>query len=98
MEIKCGKYTIKSDKWNFWIEETRKVDEKKRKKKDGDDERDCRVTGYFLDWQDLMHDFNEQKLRSSDAKTVKEILETVNEAKKETEMLIKKLPSIRREK
>ena len=98
MEIKCGKYTIKSDKWNFWIEETRKVDEKKRKKKDGDDERDKRVTGYFLDWQDLMHDFNEQKLRSSDAKTVKEILETVNEAKKETEMLIKKLPSIRREK
>lgn len=66
MNIDCGKYIIKSDPLNLWIEEkytTKKGDEATRV-----------VTGYAPDFKTLFQNFVKRRLRSSDAESVRSYL------------------------
>lgn len=71
MNIDCGKYIIKSDPLNLWVEE-------KYKTKKGDEATRV-VTGYAPDLKTLLQNFVKRRLRSSDAETVKGFLSDLEE-------------------
>ena len=85
MEIKKGKYTLKSDKFCAWIEEEVKIKEGKRK---GETET-RRVTGYFRNFEQLLNDFLETNTKDSDAKALEEVIKEIEKAAKDAKKIIR---------
>lgn len=71
MEIKVGRYYLRSDAWSIWIEE-----EYQSKGKDGKPGRVQRrkVAGYTNSIDTLIRQFLEHKHRASEATTVAELI------------------------
>lgn len=77
MNIKRGRYTIRTDKYNIWIEE---------KTESG---KTATVThGYYRDLDKCMKDFVKRKTLGSDETSVKKALERLSEALKDAESMI----------
>lgn len=85
MEIRAGKYTIKSDKFCAWVEEEAKIKDGKRK---GETET-RRVTGYFRNFEQVLDDFIETKVKGSDAKSVEEVLKILDRATKDAKRIVR---------
>lgn len=81
MEIKQGKYILKSDRYTFWIEE-----EYTNKKGDIGT---VRVAGYCMTIARLLEDFADKKLHDSDATTLEEVLTALKEAESDIKALAK---------
>lgn len=79
MKIKRGRYTIRTDKWNIWIEE--KVETESGKTATVNH-------GYYRDLDKCMKDFVKRKTLGSDETSVKKALERLSEALKDAESMI----------
>ena len=75
MNIDCGKYIIKSDPLNLWVEE-------KYKTKKGDEATRV-VTGYAPDLKTLLQNFVKRRIRSSDAENVRSFLSDLAQAERD---------------
>ena len=86
MDIKAGKYTLRSDSQCFWIEET-KVTEKEDGTK-GKPYR-ARVSGYYAHIEDLLADFITRRFRSSDKEKMEDVLNELAEAVKDSKKIVR---------
>lgn len=78
MRIEVGKYVLYSDKWSMWICEKYEVRKKKTKEPTGKiDER--RITGYVTSLPRLLENFRTKKIGDSDAESIEELLEVLND-------------------
>ena len=86
MDIKAGKYTLRSDSQCFWIEET-KVTEKE----DGTEgkEYQVRASGYYAHIEDLLADFITRRFRSSDKEKMEDVLSELAEAVKDSKKIVR---------
>jgi hypothetical protein len=85
MEVKIGKYIIKSDAYCMWMEE-----EYSGKTKGGVEKVATRqVAGYVKTFEELLVNFMEKRLRSSDATEVKEVLAEFAKCEADIKKLIK---------
>ena len=86
MDIKAGKYTLRSDSQCFWIEET-KVTEKE----DGTEEKEyqVRASGYYAHIEDLLANFITRRFRSSDKEKMGDVLEELAEAVKDSKKIVR---------
>ena len=86
MDIKAGKYTLRSDSQCFWIEET-KVTEKE----DGTKGKpyQARVSGYYAHTEDLLADFITRRFRSSDKEKMEDVLNELAEAVKDSKKIVR---------
>lgn len=86
MDIKAGKYTLRSDSQCFWIEET-KVTEKE----DGTKGKpyQARVSGYYAHIEDLFADFITRRFRSSDKEKMEDVLSELAEAVKDSKKIVR---------
>lgn len=83
MEIKSGRYTLKSDKFSMWLEEEYISEEEKSKGK----LMTRRVAGYCTSLEALFQDFIDQKLKDNDAKSVEEVIKILDKASKEVRQI-----------
>lgn len=79
MEIKVGKYTLKSDRFCCWLE-------KESKGKDGKI-RQARVSGYFRDFGMLLDDFIDRRVKDSDANDMKQALAEIDASLKDAKKI-----------
>lgn len=87
MKIKMGKYTIKSDSMNIWIEE-----ERESKRKDGTmGTTMVKVGGYCRTIDDTLKSFMHYKVRDSEANSIREFLADIKQMELDVEMMIDKL-------
>ena len=86
MDIKAGKYTLRSDSQCFWIEET-KVTEKE----DGTKGKpyQARVSGYYAHIEDLLANFITRRFRSSDKEKMEDVLSELAEAVKDSKKIVR---------
>lgn len=77
MEIRVGSYIIKSDQFNIWIEKTYGKDEEGKKIKSR------RICGYHRKWEECIEDFINRETGKTDAKSVTEVLQAIEQARKE---------------
>lgn len=86
MDIKAGKYTLRSDSQCFWIEET-KVTEKE----DGTEEKEyqVRASGYYAHIEDLLANFITRRFRSSDKEKMEDVLNELAEAVKDSKKIVR---------
>lgn len=86
MDIKAGKYTLRSDSQCFWIEET-KVTEKE----DGTEgkEYQVRASGYYAHIEDLLANFITRRFRSSDKEKMEDVLNGLAEAVKDSKKIVR---------
>ena len=86
MDIKAGKYTLRSDSQCFWIEET-KVTEKE----DGTKGKpyQARVSAYYAHIEDLLADFITRRFRSSDKEKMEDVLNELAEAVKDSKKIVR---------
>ena len=86
MDIKAGKYTLRSDSQCFWIEET-KVTEKE----DGTEgkEYQVRASGYYAHIEDLLANFITRRFRSSDKEKMEDVLNELTEAVKDSKKIVR---------
>ena len=86
MDIKAGKYTLRSDSQCCWIEET-KVTEKE----DGTKGKpyQARVSGYCAHIEDLLADFITRRFRSSDKEKMEDVLSELAEAVKDSKKIVR---------
>ena len=86
MDIKAGKYTLRSDSQCFGIEET-KVTEKE----DGTKGKpyQARVSGYYAHIEDLLADFITRRFRSSDKEKMEDVLSELAEAVKDSKKIVR---------
>ena len=86
MDIKAGKYTLRSDSQSFWIEET-KVTEKE----DGTEgkEYQVRASGYYAHIEDLLANFITRRFRSSDKEKMEDVLNELAEAVKDSKKIVR---------
>lgn len=85
MDIKVGKYHIKSDSMCMWIEE-----EYCGKTKGGKEKTYTRrASGYCLNFEQLFNNFKEHKTRESTATDVKELLADLALIEEEIKEMIK---------
>lgn len=87
MKISIGKYTIKSDPYNLWIEEEYIA---KSKKKDGTEVEKLRgrnITGYHKTWESLIQSFIGRGIGRSDAEDVKKLMADIADVKRDAIML-----------
>lgn len=86
MDIKAGKYTLRSDSQCFWIEET-KVTEKE----DGTEgkEYQVRASGYYAHIEDLLANFITRRFRSSDKEKMEDVLNELAEAVKDSTKIVR---------
>lgn len=85
MEIKQGKYILKSDKFCLWIEEEYKSQDEKTKGKT----MTRRVAGYCVSLSRLLDDFVEKKLKDNDAKSMEEVIKILDKTSKEVKQIAK---------
>lgn len=71
VKIEVGRYTINSDKWNWWIEEKYEVEKGKNKGSIATK----RVTGYCRTFERCLQTFRERGIGDSDTNTLEEVLE-----------------------
>ena len=86
MDIKAGKYTLRSDSQCFWIEETRVTE------KDGGEagkEYQVRASGYYAHIEDLLADFVTRRFRSSDKQMMEDVLNELAEAVKDSKKIVR---------
>lgn len=86
MEIRVGKYIIKSDQWSCWIEEEYTGKDSKTGK---DKKMTRRVAGWDTNFDNLLHSFTQHKHMASEAKTVEEFLKVVKQTAEDTEAINK---------
>lgn len=82
MKLKRGKYTIKSDAYNIWIEKDYEV---KNKHKDGTESTKVRsrnITGFHRTWSSLMREFVGRSVKESDAEEIQELMADIAEAQR----------------
>lgn len=79
MKIKRGRYTIRTDKWNIWIEEKTETESGKTA---------IVNHGYYRDIGKCMKDFVKRKTLGSDETSVKKALERLSGALKDAENII----------
>ena len=86
MDIKSGKYTLRSDSQCFWIEETRVAE-----KEDGTEgkEYQVRASGYYAHIEDLLADFITRRFRSSDKEKMEDVLNELAEAVKDSKKIVR---------
>ena len=86
MDIKAGKYTLRSDSQCFWIEETRVAE-----KDDGTEgkEYQARVSGYYAHIEDLLADFITRRFRSSDKEKMEDVLNELTDAVKDSKKIVR---------
>ena len=86
MDIKAGKYTLRSDSQCFWIEETRVTE-----KEDGEagKEYQVRASGYYAHIEDLLANFITRRFRSSDKEKMEDVLNELAEAVKDSKKIIR---------
>lgn len=86
MDIKAGKYTLRSDSQCFWIEETRVTE-----KEDGTEgkEYQVRASGYYAHIEDLLANFITRRFRSSDKEKMEDVLNELAEAVKDSKKIIR---------
>lgn len=87
MNIKIGRYYLRSDKFCLWIDT-----ESANKDKHGNPTGKTtvrRVAGYSRTWEHLLSSFVEVQHRDNDAQTVKELLQVFKQVAEDTEALKK---------
>ena len=86
MDIKAGKYTLRSDSQCFWVEETRVAE-----KDDGTEgkEYQARVSGYYAHIEDLLSDFITRRFRSSDKEKMEDVLNELADAVKDSKKIVR---------
>ena len=86
MDIKAGKYTLRSDSQCFWIEETRVTE-----KEDGTEgkEYQVRASGYYAHIEDLLANFVTRRFRSSDKEKMEDVLNELAEAVKDSKKIVR---------
>ena len=86
MDIKAGKYTLRSDSQCFWIEETRVAE-----KEDGEagKEYQVRASGYYAHIEDLLANFITRRFRSSDKEKMEDVLNELAEAVKDSKKIVR---------
>ena len=86
MDIKAGKYTLRSDSQCFWIDAT-KVTEKE----DGTKGKpyQARVSGYYAHIEDLLADFITRRFRSSDKEKMEDVLSELADAVKDSKKIVR---------
>ena len=86
MDIKAGKYTLRSDSQCFWIEETRVTE-----KEDGTEgkEYQVRASGYYAHIEDLLAEFVTRRFRSSDKEKMEDVLNELAEAVKDSKKIVR---------
>ena len=86
MDIKAGKYTLRSDSQCFWIEETRVTE-----KEDGEagKEYQVRASGYYAHIEDLLANFITRRFRSSDKEKMEDVLNELAEAVKDSKKIVR---------
>lgn len=86
MDIKAGKYTLRSDSQCFWIEETRVTE-----KEDGTEgkEYQVRASGYYAHIEDLLANFITRRFRSSDKEKMEDVLNELAEAVKDSKKIVR---------
>lgn len=86
MELKVGKYTLKSDRFCAFIEEEVNIkDSKTGKTKKGNK----RVTGFCRDFGVLLDDFIDYKVKDSEAENMKQALAEIDSAMKDAKKIAK---------
>lgn len=86
MEIRVGKYVLRSDKFCMWVDveyETKGKGNSKGKVTTK------RVAGYARTWEHLLRSFIEIQHRDNDARTVKELLTVFKQVAEDTEAIKK---------
>lgn len=83
MEIKIGKYTLKSDGFCLWIEEEYEGKTKTGKAKT----QKRRVAGYATSWSNLVYQFCSHRYMNSDAESVREFLKEMEQTFQDMLML-----------
>ena len=87
MEIRVGKYILRSDRYSMWIDT-----EYPTKDKNGNPTGKTttkKVAGYKQTWGQLLQSFVEVQHRDNDAQTVKELLKVFQQVAEDTEELKK---------
>lgn len=84
MKIPIGDYTICSDKYCYWIVETKTTKEGKNPGTEYEE----KIAGYSPDLQGLFEDFVRKAVRGSGAKTVEGALRKMAKAEKEAKEMI----------
>lgn len=83
MEIKIGKYYLRSDKFCLWIDT-----EYETKDKNGNltgKTATRKVAGYSRSWEHLLRSFVEVQHRDNDAQTIKDLLKVFQKVASDTE-------------
>ena len=86
MDIKAGKYTLRSDSQCFWIEETRVTENE-----DGTKGKpyQAKVSGYYAHIEDLLANFITRRFRSSDKEKMEDVLNELAEAVKDSKKIVR---------
>lgn len=85
MEIKIGRYYLRSDTFAFWVEEEYESEGKNGKVK----KMRRRVTGYASSLDNLYRQFVEHKHKASEATTVAELIKELKQTAKDIEAIKK---------
>lgn len=91
MRIDLGKYVVVSDPQCMWVEEKYYGTTKDGKKK----EYTRRVSGYVRTFNELLKNFAEQRVRDSQATTVKELLADMAKIQTDMEEMADKLEAVK---
>lgn len=86
MEIDCGKYILKSDPQCMWIEEKVTV----KKGKTAGKEYTRRVSGYCMNFKQLLQNFAEHRTLESDAHDMQELLKDMTVIEKDIQAIAAK--------
>lgn len=87
MDIKIGRYYLRSDKFCLWIDVEYETKDKNGKPTGKITTR--KVAGYSRDFPDLLRSFVRVQHRDNDAKTVKELLTVLKKTAEDTEAINK---------
>ena len=85
MEIRVGRYILRSDQWNFWIEEEYEGKDAKGRTK----MQTRRVAGYASTLDNLYRQFVEHRHKASEATTVAELIKEMKETASDIEAIKK---------
>lgn len=95
MDIKRGKYTLKSDRWCFWVEEEYEFYDKKT---DKTKVLTRNASGYYADIEQLANGLVDHLIGESDATSMRKLLEDIRGVKqKVAKMTYNKLSQITEE-
>lgn len=79
MEIRIGKFTLKSDRFCAWIEQEVKTEKGKS--------RHQRITGYYRDFGLLLDNFIDLRTKDSEASELKQVLAEIESATKDAKKI-----------